>query len=245
MPALVKALDHSDAAVRTAALNALGETVDLKQLSLLVSAAVASKHPEDAGAAQQALKTASVRMPDREACAAELAAAYDRASSVPTKSYLLQVLGSVGGTKALQTLGSAAKNGDPELQDVSSRLLGEWMTADAAPVLLDLAKNGTRYQICALRGYIRIARQFVLPDQERIEMCQKAFDAAEQPAEQKLVLEVLKRHPNVESLKLAIKATQVPELKDEAGQIALAIAQKLQGDGVDVKELLSKAGLEK
>ena len=214
---------------------------------MLVAQVVAPKHPEDAAAAQQALKAASVRMPDREACAAELATAVERTSSVPTKVTLLEILGAVGGTKALGTIGAAAKTTDAQLQDISSRLLGEWMTADAAPVLLDLSKTapGEKYQVRALRGYIRIARQFVLPEQERAEMCKKAFEAARQPAEQKLVLDVLKRYPTTEALKLALKAAQVPELKAEATQATLLIAQKLGGKGDEVRELLSKAGFEK
>ncbi len=245
LPALMKALDHSDQAVRGAALTALGETVTLKELPMLVSQAVAPKHPEDARRLKQALKAASIRMPDREACAAELAAAIERSSSVPTKIFLLQILGDVGGTKALATVAAAARSTDPELQDISSRLLGKWMTEDAAPVLLDLAKTADKYQDRALRGYIRIARQFVMPDQQRAEMCQKALDASHQTAEQKLVLDVLKTKPSMEALKLAIKARQLPELKEEATQVALAIAQKLRGKGIDVKEVLSQAGLEK
>lgn len=247
VPVLVKALEHSDRAVRGAALSALGETVALPKLSVLVAQVVTPKHPEDVPAAQQALKAASVRMPDREACAAELATAVERTSSLPTKVTLLEILGAVGGTKALGTIGAAAKTADPQLQDISSRLLGEWMTADAAPVLLDLSKTapGEKYQVRALRGYIRIARQFVLPEPERAEMCKKAFEAARQPAEQKLVLDVLKRYPNTETLKLAIKAAQVPELKDEATQATLIIAQKLGGKADEVRELLSKAGFDK
>lgn len=247
MPALLEALDHSDKAVRSAALTALGETVTLNGLSVLVSQVVDPKHPEDAPVAQQALKAASIRMPDREACAVELAAAIERTSSVPTKSSLLQILGAVGGTKALGTIGAAAKSTEPQLQDISSRLLGEWMTADAAPVLLDLAKTapGDKYQVRALRGYIRIARQFVMPEQQRAEMCRKAFEASRQTAEQKLVLEVLKRYPNTDTFKLAINAMQVIELKEEATQVTLIIAQKLGGKGGDVRELLSKAGLDK
>ena len=246
MPALLEALDHADGAVRSAALTALGETVALDGLSVLVSQVVDPKHPADAPVAQQALKAASIRMPEREACAAQLAAAIERTSSVPTKSSLLQILGAVGGTKALATIGAAAKSTDAQLQDTSSRLLGEWMTADAAPVLLDLAKTAPedKYQVRALRGYIRIARQFVIPEQQRAEMCRKAFEAARRTAEQKLVLEVLRRHPNTETLKLAINAMQIPELKQQATQVTLVIAKKLDGKGVDVSELLSKAGLD-
>ncbi|RPI90020.1 MAG: PBS lyase [Planctomycetaceae bacterium] len=243
---LLKAVDHSDAAVRTSALKALGEIVDLERLSVLVNQVVKPKNPEDVAVAQQALKTASVRMPDREACASQLAAALDR-SSTTTKVSLLEILGAVGGTRALEAMGTAAKSSDAQLQDASSKLLGEWMTADAAPVLLDLSKSapGEKYQVRALRGYIRIARQFVLPEAQRVEMCQKALDAAKQPAEKKLVLDILKRYPSLEMLKLAIKTSEVPELKDDAKLAALAIAQKLGGKSAEVKELLARIDLPK
>lgn len=246
MPQLVKALDNTDQEVRGAALLALGETVNLSGLPMLVKQAVAPKHSEDAAVAQQALKIACVRMPDREVCASELIEAMERSPSVETKSTLLQILGAVGGTKALATMASAAKGNDESLQDVSTRLLGEWMTDDAAPVLLDLVKTapGDKYQGRALRGYIRIARQFVLPDKQRAEMCQKALDACRQPVEQKLVLDVLKRYPNMEMLKLAVNATKIAAIKPEATEVALSIAQKLKAKGANVKPILSQAGLE-
>jgi hypothetical protein len=242
--ALQKALNHSDRAVRSAALISLGNTVPARGLSVLIAQVVAPTYPDDAPVAQQALKLAAVRMPDREACAAELAAAMQRAP-LATQGVLLEILGSVGGTKALAAVGAAAKSGsDPQLQDVSTRLLGEWMTIDAAPVLLDLAKGGTgdKYQGRALRGYIRIARQFTMPEPQRAEMCQKAFEASRQPVEQKLVLEVLRRYPNIDTLKLAVKAAQVPELKEDATGAAQAIAQRL-GDKPEVREILTKAGI--
>jgi hypothetical protein len=163
-----------------------------------------------------------------------------------TKSTLLEILGAMGGPKALAVMAAAARFTNPDLQDVSTRLLGEWMTADAAPVLLDLAKTapGEKFQIRAMRGYIRIARQFVLPEPERAEMCRKAFDAA-RPAEKKLVLEVLRRYPNADNLKLAIRAMQVPEVKEDATGAALFIAQKIGAKGDDVKALLAQAGLQK
>ncbi len=246
VPLLLKALDHSDKSVRSAALIALGETVALKRLSVLVTQFINPKYLEDAPVAQQALKAASVRMPDREACAAELAIALKR-SPKGKKSILLEILSDVGGTIALKTLGKAAKSDDPQLQDTGSRLLGKWNSLDAAPVLLDLAKTApaNKYKVRALRGYIGLARKFAMPEQQRAKMCQNAFDASRRPAEQKLVLTVLKLHPSKGALKLAIKAMQVPELKDDATQATLVIAQKLGSKGVDVSEQLSKAGLDK
>jgi len=196
--------------------------------------------------AQQALKSASIRMPDREACAAELTSALNR-SPAAIKTTLLEILADVGGDKALKTVGAAAKSNDPQLQDVGSRLLGVWNSLDAAPVLLELAKTGPapQFRNRALKGYIALARKFDMPDQQRAEMCQKAFDLARQTAEQKAVLNVLKIHPSTETLKLAIKAMLVPELKEDATQTTLVIAQKLGAKGVDVREQLNKAGLDK
>ena len=114
----------------------------------------------------------------------------------------------MGGPKALETIAAAVKGSDEQLQDTGSRVLGEWMSVDAAPVLLDLAKTASsdKYQVRALRGYIRLARQFAMPDQQRAEMCQKALDAASRAEEQKLVLAVLERYPSVDTLRVAVKA---------------------------------------
>lgn len=244
-PALLKALENSDKNVRGAALTSLGAIVDLKGLPVLVAQVVKPKHAEDADVAQQALKTACVRMPDREACAGQLAAAFDD-SPAATRAALLQILGAMGGTKSLETIGAAARSSDANLQDVASKLLGEWMTADAAPVLLDLAKTGpAKFQVRSLRGYIRIARQFVLPEEKRVAMCKNAFEAAKQTAEQKLVLDVLKRYPSAGTLKLAVEAAQVADLKDDAVATALAIAQKIGGKSSDAGEVLAKIGLPK
>lgn len=246
-PALLKALDNPDKNVRSAALIALGETVTLKELSVLISQALSPKHSEDVAVAQQALKAASVRMPDRESCATELAVALDRAPAA-TKVLLLEILGDVGGEKAIKTLATAAKSSDSQLQDAGSRILGKWASLDAAPVLLDLAKTAptAQYRNRALKGYISLARRpFPMPDEQRAEMCQRAFDLCKQPADQKLVLDVLKIQPSVETLKLAIKIMQVPDLKDEATQTTLLVAQKLGAKGIDVRDQLNKAGFEK
>jgi len=245
-PALVKALDNSDKKVRSAALLALGETVSLKNLPVLISLVVKPKNAEEAEVAQQALKTASIRMPDREACAEVLSKALED-SPAATKTIILETLGDVGGNKALKTIVAAAKSDSPQLQDAGSKLLGKWNGVEDAPILLDYAKTGPalQYRIRALKGYIAIARRFPMPDEQRADMCLKALDLAKQPAEQKLVIEVLKIQPSTETLKVAIKLMKTPELKEEATQATLIVAQKLGAKGIDVKELLSNAGFEK
>ena len=242
IPVLLKGIESSDKAVRHAALTSLGSTIPPEKLSLLVKQFVAPKYADDSQVAQTALKTACVRMPDREACATELAAALERAS-LPTKVALLRIVAAVGGKKSLQTINDAARSNEIQLQDIGSDLLGDWMTIDAAPPLLDLARNAPteKFRIRAMRGYIKIARQFTMSEPERIEMCQRAMEACQRTTEKKLVVEVLKRYPNIETLKLALNATKDPELKVEASQAVIVIAQKIGDKIPDARELLATA----
>jgi HEAT repeat protein len=240
---LLEAADDSDGQIRFAALMALGSTVELDDLSVLIERVTNPQKTEDTEAAEQALKVACIRMPDGEACAAKLVGAISEAS-VSAKCSVLEILGAMGNKTALEALGTAAKDDSPELQNAASRLLGEWMTVDAAPVLLDLAKTAPqdKYKIRAMRGYIRLVRQFVIPDPERVEMCRAAMKTANRDAEKKLVLEVMARYPSLDMLKLALDATKVPSLKKDATGVSLAIAQKIGGKSVDVKKLLAQIG---
>lgn len=240
---LAKSLDSDDPAVRRAALTALGATIKSEKLDTLVAAVVADEHAEDAQAAVKALREACIRMPDREACAALLAESL-RNAPLETKLDLLEILGDVGGPKALATIAATAKSDEDKLQDAGSRLLGGWMSADAAPVLLDLSKNlkGDKYKVRSLRGMIRLVRQFPLPEDQRAAMCQQALDAATRPDEQKLVLEVLERYPTVATLKIAGRAAKLPKLGDEATRVALSIGQKL-GDSAEARAALAEIGI--
>ena len=242
--ALRKALENKDPAVRSAALTALGETIAAKDLSVLISQAVSAKDAELAEAAHKALRAASVRMADRDATAAELTAAMQRAPA-EVKTKLLETIGAIGGKKSLETIASALKGSNEDLKDAGSRILGEWMSVDAAPVLLDVAKDDKagRYQVRALRGYIRLMRQFPVPDAERAAMCQSALDAATRIEEQKLVMQVLERYPSVDTLRVTVKAAAIPALKEDANRVALVIAQKVAGSA-DVQDLLKKVGIE-
>jgi HEAT repeat protein len=243
---LIKAMNDSDPAVRRAALVALGETVSLRDLSVLIAEVLSPAHSDDSAVAQQALRAASVRMPDREACAAELTTAFQSAGS-STQGSILEILADVGGDTALKTIGDAAKSADPRLQDVGSRLLGKWNHVNAAPVLLDLANTAPdeKYRIRALRGFIGIARKFDMADQQRAEMCRQAFTMAGRLDEKKLVLEVLKLYPAKGTLDLAIEAMQLPELKVQATEATLEIARNLGEPQQDLETLLAGAGFEK
>jgi HEAT repeat protein len=226
---LIKVFHSSDDATRNAALVALGATAGPKDLPLLISELTGAKTAGDSKLAEKALQTACVRMPDREATSAELAKAM-QAASESAKASLLRILGAMGGPKALEIVAAAVKESDPELQDAGTRVLGEWMTADAAPVLLEITKSSTsdKYRTRALRGYLRIARQQKMPDAERLSMFRQGLELAKRPEERQLTLDILRRCPSAETVQLASSFMDDQQLKQHAVETAIFIAEKIK-----------------
>jgi len=224
---LLKDATSENEPVRLAAIGALGMTVGFDQVGALIERFLQAPGAEETGVAKTALMAACTRMPDRDATAQKLLAAMAGATA-EQKASLLELVGAVGGAKALDGMADAARSGDDALADAASRVLGEWMSADAAPVLLDLARSGSeKYKIRALRGYLRIARQLDVPDAQRIAMCREAAKISKRDAEKKLILEVLRRNPAPESLALAASYLADSPLKAEAASVVLTIAEKI------------------
>ncbi len=262
---LIKAAEDDGEAVRSAALTALGLTAGPRHLDFLISRAVDPENESDKEPAMKALRTACLRMPDREACAAKLTDAFERVPettqnpklerrwdratkkwiwvSGSTQSRLLEILGAMGGEKALETVEAASKDSaDPALQDTAVRLLGSWLSPKAAPVLLDLAKSATsaKHKQAALTGYVRIIQEFTLPAKKRIEMCRAALKTAQRKAEYILILNTMKKYPGLGMLRLAVEAAKNNEIKAQAAEVMMVIAQKIGGKSADVKRLLAQ-----
>ncbi len=242
-PALWKAANDSDLQVRVAALAALGATIEFGDLPALIERVARPRSADDDDAAAKALGAACQRMPGREACAEKLVVAMSGAAT-PVKCRFLEILSGIGGAGALRAMGTAVKDASPEVRETASRMLGAWMDVDVAPVLLDLAKTSAdeKYKIRALRGYIRLVRQFDMPDADRVAMCRTALEVAQRTAEKKLILEVMGRYPSGGMLSLALEATKITELKNEAIAVAMLIAQKSGGRSAELQKLLSESG---
>jgi HEAT repeat protein len=243
VPALLKTADSDDDAIRRAAISSLGVTVGLDNLDALLARLLEPKSPGDLDAIRESLKTACLRMPDRDATAEKLLGRMSGASA-EAKEALLELTGTVGGQKALAGVAAAARAADPQVQDAATRVLGEWMSADAAPVLLDLARTlgDNRLKVRALRGYIRIARQLDVAPEERLAMCRTAMEAAQRDDEKKLVLEVLGRIPSAASLAMVAPNLDNAGLKDAAAAAAVTIAAKIvDQEPAAVAEAMKKA----
>jgi HEAT repeat protein len=237
--AVRRAMTDPDEAVRLAAIAALAQLVDVENLDLLIDKALAQDgKPAETAAALAALKTAAQRMGDRDRCAAKLAEHLNGATAA-NRSYLLELLGKVSGPTALAAVVAGAKSSDPALKDAATRVLGEWLNADAASALLDIAAHDPekKYQIRAMRGYIRIARQLDIPwwtksnaGEMKLTMFRETMKVAKRAEEKRLALDILTRIPSAATLDLAASRVGEASLKDAAAKTAVQIAGKLVAD---------------
>jgi HEAT repeat protein len=241
-PQIAAAVGDPDPAVRAAAIAALGATADLEGLGVLVTRALTPGG--DADGAVAALRAAAVRMPDREACARRLAAAVRAAGSDAARVAVLDILGEMGGEQALDAVADAAASDDEALRDAGTRLLGAWMTADAAAPLLRLAESlpDGKYRTRAFRGSLRVARQLVKEDAERLAMCRKALALVRSPDDRRQVLEALRLVPTPDALRLAADVA-TDEVRDDARSTAAAILQKMGEPTEEAWELAGRLGL--
>ncbi len=238
IPLTKTAIDDANQSVRLAALAAMAKLIDVADLDVLVGRALAAdKSKEETAAARSALDVAVLRMGDRDATAAKLAEHIENASPA-NRSYIYDLLRNVSGKKALEAVVAGAKSADAAQKDAATRVLGEWVNTDAAPALLEIAKNDPdrKYRIRALRGYIRIARQLEIPWWEasdapavKLKMYDAAMVVAGRNEEKQLALDILTRIPSPETLSRAVACLADPALKEAAAATVVQIAGHVIG----------------
>jgi HEAT repeat protein len=145
------------------------------------------------------------------------------------KLALLRTLRTAGGAKALQTVQAAAADSDEQVKDTALRVVCEWPTTDALPMVAELVKSppSKTIKVLALRGFVRLVPQQDAPDAKKLESLQDAMAQAERTEEKRLVLSALGNVPSVGSLAMVTSHLETPDLKEEACLAAVAIAEKM------------------
>jgi hypothetical protein len=116
-----------------------------------------------------------------------------------------------------------------EVHTAAIRVLSKWQTMDAAPVLLDLAKqakNPNDKTLC-LRGYLSLASQSDQPAGRRLAMCREAADLIERNDEKKLMLGALGKIISPDALPMITPYLEDPYTRAEAGTAIVTISEKL------------------
>lgn len=245
LPSVLAATKDPAAETRQVALVALGTLAGLEHLPTFLDALVSNPSASAiASSAMKGLEVCCLQIKDRDACAEKLKEAMATVE-LPQKLELIRILGAMEGATALRILANEVTQGSSETQDAASKELGEWMTPDAAETLLELAEDpkAAKFQVRALRGMIRILRQFVMEQAEREDLARRAFSAAKRNEERSLVLEVLQRYPSQPMLAIAVDAAQSApdDMKPACITAVVSIAAQL-GLTPEVRGLLAKLG---
>ena len=157
-----------------------------------------------------------------------IVAAMDAAKG-ESKLALVRLLRSAGGPLALRSVAAAACDTDAQVKDAAQRVLCEWLTPDALPLLAGLVKTppSETIKILALRGFVRLATQQDGSDVKKLDSLKEAMARADRAEEKRLVLSALGSIPTVEALTLVMSHLDDAELKEEASLAAVAIAERI------------------
>ncbi|MDO5566828.1 MAG: HEAT repeat domain-containing protein, partial [Planctomycetia bacterium] len=210
-------------AVRPAAIRALGDLAALEQFAWLIDQVVRSENTELGQAARDGLKTACGVVEDKAAAAEKLASAAEKLKGrQDDRLYLYRMLATVGGSTARKAVERVATAQDRESWDIATKVLGEWMDPDVGPILLNLANTpGYPYANRALRGYLRLAKQFPMPDWMRRAMVRDALASSVCKESEKATADLI-----VKQYKLDLS---VPETADQKLIRSLEIQKAIYG----------------
>ena len=241
-PTLLELLQDSNADVSQAAAPALGEISGIEDLPVLLGLFRQASTDAEAQRFLVVLKSAGTRFA-QDPAAAEVAKALEGATTAQ-KTQLLDLLKEIAGAKALEIVESYAWGDDAEMRNVATRLLGEWRsTGDLdrlAAACLKLAKESEEYKVRGLRSYIRLARQFNMPDQRRLTMSQEVFDLADRDEERVLIFDVFARVVSLDSLDKTVAYLDHASFKEKAAETAVSIAERLQGRNDKITAAMQK-----
>ncbi|MBN2294715.1 MAG: HEAT repeat domain-containing protein [Pirellulales bacterium] len=230
----------SDSAAAQEAIGAIGKTVPDDKFSDLIDMLKTAKNNARKAAIQDAIHSAIIRSTKPDICAETLGPMISDARGADREFLFEQIL-TAGGAKAVECMRKFATGSDVALQDAATKTLGRWLSADAGPALLEVANGKSQFANRALGGYIRLFRQFELPEEQRVAMAAKALEAARRPQERNAAIEAMTRFPCVGTYELALAQLDAPGSKKAAAKAVLTIARTV----LTLDPQKGKAGLKK
>ncbi len=187
-----------------ALLRAVGELGGLDEMELLTNLLLSLDsewaeytRAQVAKGLQDAIHASCVRMTDRDAAAAIIVDGINKTAGDEEKDlrmFFFTMLPVLDGPAAIKAVSEYAQSDDKQLQDFATNVMGRWMTTDIAPELLKLADTpGYGYANRALRGYLRLARQFAMEEDARREMLENAEKSPAFTDKEKEIVETIRK----------------------------------------------------
>ncbi len=236
VPGLVTAASDSDAKVRERALQRLGKLGTPSEVPVLIKLVLRSTDAQDLNGLAEALSGICTRVGAPASATGQIIGALSGAQPAQ-KGVLLGVLGAVGGAKALAVVRAAVNDFNSEVREAAVRALADWPDSATAPDLLQIVRSATggNQREVAFRGFVRLARESGATAAEKLTLLTEAASLAASPQEKMLILAGLGDILTVESLRKVTPYLPDPAVSDEAGAVAVKIAEKL--DAKDSAEI--------
>jgi HEAT repeat protein len=243
LPAIGKAMSDGDFSVKTVAVRSYGEVASVSGIPVLVDMLVKSGDDREVATYEKVLGPLCSIAEDKDGCTTTLVGALAKARPA-VKSALLRTLQAVGGSGALQAVRGAVDDADQEVHAAAVRVICEWKSADAAPVLLDLARHSSEQldRILALRGYLGLTVQKGIAAQDKLALCREAAPLVQRAEEKRMLLGALTGLANPEALDLIVAYLDDPAVAREAVTTVMSIVEKRPKNQHTVT---AKAALEK
>ena len=182
--------EHSDQAVRIAAIDAAGKLGGIgaapRLLELLTRVAAAGER----SALESALAAACNRADDLAARAAPVLRSLDP-KQTETYGSLLRILGRVGGDDAFAAVRKATGDSRADIQTAAYRALTDWPQAAVADDVLKLARDAKqiRHHVFAMRAYARlVGLNSSRSSDDSLAMYRAGLDATRRADEKKMML---------------------------------------------------------
>ncbi len=225
-PVLLKDMSDGDVAVRIAAAKSYGELAGAAELPVLIEMMAKSSDAGEIGTYERVLGSVCSLANDKDACARKLIEALAKAT-VAVKPALLKVLGITGGTEALKAVRTSVDDADKDVHLAAIRVLCEWKTIEAVPVLVDMAKNlaSDTDKLLSLRGCLGMAMKTDIPEQDRIQICKQASGLIQRDEERRMLLGALGRIMNAASLEMVLPYLDNEKVRGDAIHAVIALVE--------------------
>jgi HEAT repeat protein len=241
LPALKKAAEDPDPAVRRRALEAVGKVGEADDLPFLLARFPGSRDAEDIAVMEAAFSDLGIRSPDREIYASRLIEL--KGLGPEQRASILRVMGILGGKNAIGAVRSSMKDGTAEVRNAAVRALASWKTPDAAPDLLDCGRTAGEpsENVLCLRGYLRLSSHDELSLDQRVAMAAEAVPLVTTVEQKRMLMSVLQRNPSIRSFSMAAPYLDDPEVKVEASLALTTIAEAIvEKNPTEVRPVMEK-----
>lgn len=239
LPAIYTLLKSKNKDVKNAAFSALSSIVNTEDLPQLFVLLNENTSQNELLSIRDAIITA-VRGGKEEKVEVVL---QQMASATAEKKLLYyEVLGSLGGEKALAAVSAAYHNGNDLDKEAALAALSSWNNSDSANELIKIARATTsaNYLNQALTGYVKLINTSANTPEQKLLMLRNAMEVSKTIPEKQLILAAAEKAKSFNTLVFAGKYLDNAELQQTAANTVMNITMAGKYNGKIVKDLINK-----